>query len=74
MDVDLQDVGALNIDVFELFGCDILSLRQLENVLGTIDNANASICQDHSNITRKKPAIDQRLLILFIVLEVAFED
>lgn len=74
MDVDLIDQGRLCVDVLEFFGGDVLSLGQLKDVLCAINDSNTAIGKHDADVTRHKPAIDERLFVLLLVHEVASED
>ena len=43
IDPGLLDVLGLDIDVFELFGGDVFSLREFENVFGSVDDSNGIV-------------------------------
>ena len=73
MDVNLRDKRALLEDALEFFRGNILTLLQLENILSTVNYLNGSIRQYRSNISRKKPAIFQNLISLFLILKVALK-
>jgi hypothetical protein len=40
VDPDLGEPLRLDIDVFKFFGSNILTLRKLENVFGSVNNLN----------------------------------
>ena len=73
MDVNLRNKRALLEDALEFFRGNILTLLQLENILCTVNYLNGSIRQYRSNISRKKPAIFQNLISLFLILKVALK-
>lgn len=75
MDKYLGNIRTLGVHVFQLLRCDVLALRQLENVLRTIDDLNRSVWEDHANVARRQPTVlTECLLRLFFILEVAMEN
>ena len=57
MHMDLLNVGALRVDVLKLFRGDVLSLSQLEDVLRSVNDSDASVGQDNADVTRQQPPI-----------------
>jgi len=51
VDQALGDVVRLDEDIFNLFRCHILSLRQLENVLAAIEDSDSAIRVDYTDVT-----------------------
>jgi hypothetical protein len=72
---DLLNYWALRIDVFKLFWSDVLSLRELEDILCTINNLNSSIRINKTYITRTEPAIFRKSFFCsFWVLKISLEN
>ena len=60
--------------VLKLVRDDILSLRQLEDVLQSVDNLDCSVRQNNTNVTSVNPAVLINGLSCFIgLVEVACE-
>lgn len=57
IDHDLCDQGRLDVNIFEFFGGYILSLRQLENVLGTVQNLDRSVGENDAHVSRRQPTV-----------------
>jgi len=72
--MDLLNVRALRVDVLQLFRGDVLSLRQLEDILSSVNDSDTSVGHDNADVTRQQPPIFHSLLVLLIVFEVALED
>lgn len=71
----LLDHSGQRHDLLDLLRSDVLSLRELEDVLGTVNNLDRSIREDHADISRQEPAIiSEGLCGLIWSLEVASED
>jgi hypothetical protein len=52
IDKDLSSERRCNVHVLQLLGSDVLTLRELEDVLCSVDDLNRTIWVDHTNITR----------------------
>ena len=74
VDEDLGDLGYLRINVLELLWGDVLSLRELEDVLRSICDLDGPVGEDDADITRVDPAIlREGLLGTTRVLEITLE-
>ena len=72
---NLGNVRRLNVHVFELLWCDVFALRQLENILCSVDDPDGSIWEDHADVAGSEPAIlAQRLLRLLWILEITLKN
>ena len=72
VDEDLGYVGALQVDLLQLFWRNILTLRKLKKILNSIDYFDASIRLDHANVPRAQPPIFRENFSRFSwILEVA---
>lgn len=64
--------GALQVDFLQLFWRNIFTLRKLEKILNSVDYLDASVWQDHTNISRAQPPIfRENFPCLLRILEVA---
>ena len=57
VDEDLRDQGSLHVDVLQLLWCNVLSLGELEDVLGAVDDLYVSVWEEAGNVARVYPAI-----------------
>ena len=74
VDEDLSDLRDLRVNVLELLWGDVLSLRELENVLRAICDLDGTVGEDDANIARVDPAIlREGLLGTTRILEIPLE-
>lgn len=70
----LFNEGREDKDVFKLLGSDIFTLRQLEDVLRSVDDLDSAVGEDLSNVAGFEPSLlIEGLLSLVITQEVASE-
>lgn len=75
MDEDGVDSGDLRVDLFDLLRGDVLSLRQLEDVLGSVDDLEGSVGQQLTDVsTVHESVLVDALVSLGLVLVVAQEN
>ena len=74
MHVDLLNIRRLNVYILQFFRRNILSLCQFKDILGSVNDSDATIGQDDADIPRHEPPVTHRLSILLLVLEVSLED
>jgi hypothetical protein len=76
VNVELSELVSLEVGVFNLLGCDVLSLLKLEDVLLSIDDAHGFCLRvESSDIAGFQPAVfGQGLLSLDLIVIVAQED
>ena len=74
VDEDLGDLGDLRVNVLELLWGDVLSLRELEDVLCSVCDFDGAVGEDDADIARVDPAIlREGLLGTTRVLEITLE-
>ena len=75
MHVDLCDNRRESICILDLLQSHIFTLRQLEQVLLSVDDLQSSFSVNLADITRVKPAFGvECLFCILLVAEIAFED
>lgn len=57
IDQALGDFSTEAEDVLNLLGSDVLTLRKLEDILGSINNLDGTVGVDHSDVTGLEPSI-----------------
>ena len=74
VDEDLGDLRDLRVNVFELLWGNVLSLRELEDVLRSICDLDGTVGEDDTDIARVDPAVlREGLLGATRVLEITLE-
>lgn len=71
---DLSDEGSLAVNVFQFLGGNVLALRELENILNSVNDFHGSVRVDETDITRAKPSILKRFSCLIRPFVIAGED
>lgn len=71
----LLDEGREHKDVLEFFWRNVLALRQLEDILGAVDDLDRAVREDLGNVTSSEPALFvERFFGLIVTEEVALEN
>ena len=64
-----------NEDILEFFWRDVFALRQLEDILGAVDDLDRAVREDLGNVTSSEPALFvERFFGLIVTEEVALEN
>ena len=75
IDEALLNEGRENKDILEFFWRDVLTLRQLEDILGAVDDLDRAVREDLGNVTSSEPALFvERFFGLIVTEEVALEN
>jgi len=65
VDENLSDEGLKNVDVLEFLGGDIFTLRELEDVLRTVDNLNRAVREHSDDLASAEPVLFVECLCIF---------